>query len=390
MLNRKKINVFIFLSKIILKFSKQEGIKNKKKEKFTSFLKNHLKYNLKELNLTNDEIFFFIKKEDIKKYNLKNYLKKILKKKHQVISINRNEPSENEIFLVEKKIKKNEAILIYELNHNLTIELDGLNKLLNKKNNKDLAYLFLLKSSKHSKYFANVKNKCIKKITKKLDNDELSILNNYYFDKADFFFKQFKKTNKTVDQKKLVKINNEILKKGKIIKYFFVKKFHNLYNLDATNFYINRVDLKFGDKKIALSSDHSGFQLKEQAKKILENLRIKYIDVGVYHNKFSSNYSLYTNKLAKLIKDKKCDHGLSFCRSGQGVNITANKNDKIISALVYNEYAAKHCIEHNCANHFAIPTKFITNKRLIRIIKNLVSAKFDGGRHYERIKNSIQ
>ena len=389
MINRKKINVFIFLSKAILEFSKQERTRNKKKEKFTSFLKNHLKYNLKELNLKNDKYFFFIKKKDIKKYNLKNYLKKILKKKHQVISINRNEPSESEIFLVEKKIKKIEAILIYELNHNLTIELDGLNKLLNKKNNKDLAYLFLLKSSKHSKYFANIENKYIKKITKKLDNKELSILNNYYFNKADFFFKQFKKTNKKVDQKKLVKINNEILKKRKIIKYFFVKKFHNLYNLDATNFYINRVNLKFGDKKIALSSDHSGFQLKEQAKKILKNLRIKYIDVGVHHNEFSSNYSLYANKLAKLIKDKKCDHGLSFCRSGQGVNITANKNDKIISALVYNEYAAKHCIEHNCANHFAIPTKFITNKRLIRIIKNLVSAKFDGGRHYERIKDSI-
>jgi len=388
MINRKKINVFIFLSKAILEFSKQEGTRNKKKE-FISFLKNHLKYNLKELNLKNDEYFFFIKTKDIKKYNLKNYLKKILKKKHQVISINRDEPSENEIFLVEKKIKKNEAILIYELNHNLTIELDGLNKLLIKKNNKDLAYLFLLKSSKHSKYFANIENKYIKKITKKLDNNELSILNNYYFNKADFFFNQFKKTNKKVDQKKLVKINNEILKKRKIIKYFFLKKFHNLYNLDATNFYINRVDLKFGDKRIALSSDHSGFQLKEQAKKILKNLRIKYIDVGVHNNKFSSNYSLYTNKLAKLIKEKKCDHGLSFCRSGQGVNITANKNDKIISALVYNEYAAKHCIEHNCANHFAIPTKFINNKRLIRIIKNLVSAKFDGGRHYERIKDSI-
>ena len=60
MINRKKINVFIFLSKAILEFSKQEGTRNKKKEKFTSFLKNHLKYNLKELNLKNDEYFFFI------------------------------------------------------------------------------------------------------------------------------------------------------------------------------------------------------------------------------------------------------------------------------------------------------------------------------------------
>jgi ribose 5-phosphate isomerase B len=389
MTNRKKINVFIFLSKAILEFSKLKENKNNTKNKFILLLENHLKYNLRKLNLKNDEYFFFIKKKDIKEYNLQKFLKKNLKKKYQIIPTKEGNPSEAEIFLVEKKIKKNEAVLIYETSHNLTIELDGLNKLLNKKNNQNLAYLFLLKSSKHSEYFANIKNKHIKKITKKVCETELSILNNYYFNNAEFFFDQFKKVNKKVDQKNLIKINNKILKKEKSIKYFFVKKFHNLYNLDATNFYIDKVDLKFGNKKIALASDHSGYQLKEQTKKILKNLRIKYTDVGTYQNNFSSNYSFYANKLAKLIKEKKCDHGLSFCRSGQGVNIAANKNDNIISALVYNEYAAKHCIEHNCANHFAIPSKFITNKKLIRIIKNLASAKFDGGRHYERIKDLI-
>jgi len=389
MMYRKKINVFIFLSKTILKFSKLKENRNKTKSKLLLLLENHLRYNLKELNLNKDEYFFFINKKDIKKYNFQNFLKKNLLKKYQIIPINGNYPSEFEILLTEKEIKKNEAIFIYEISHNLTIEFDGLNKLLNKENNQNLAYLFLLKSTKHSEYFANIKNKFIKKITKKTDEAELSILNNYYFNNAEFFFTQFKKNNKNVDQVNLININKKILKKENIIKYFFVKKFHNLYSLDAVNFYVNKVDLKFGNKKIALASDHSGYELKKHTKKILDKLKIKYIDVGTNHSHFSSNYSFHTNKLAQLIKDKICDHGLSFCRSGQGVNIVANKNDNIISALVYNEYAAKHCIEHNCANHFAIPSKFITNKKLFKIIKNLRLAKFDGGRHYERIKDLI-
>ena len=63
MTNRKKINVFIFLSKAILEFSKLKENKNNTKNKFILLLENHLKYNLRKLNLKNDEYFFFIKKK---------------------------------------------------------------------------------------------------------------------------------------------------------------------------------------------------------------------------------------------------------------------------------------------------------------------------------------
>ena len=80
-----------------------------------------------------------------------------------------------------------------------------------------------------------------------------------------------------------------------------------------------------------------------------------------------------------------CDFGIGFCRTGQGVNIAANKNKGIRSAMVIDEYTAEFCVRHNCANFFAIPSKYVNKKSLDKIVTTLGSNSFDGGRHMTRI-----
>ena len=67
------------------------------------------------------------------------------------------------------------------------------------------------------------------------------------------------------------------------------------------------------------------------------------------------------------------------------MNIAANKNKGIISALIFDEWTAEMARRHNCANHFAIPSKYITEPQMQKIIRVLKDTSFDGGRHFTRI-----
>ncbi len=113
-------------------------------------------------------------------------------------------------------------------------------------------------------------------------------------------------------------------------------------------------------------------------------MALPYIDVGTFTNK-SCDYPDYVLQVTKLIQTNECSHGISFCRSGQGANITANKVKGIISALCFDEYMAQHAIKHNCANHFSIPSKYVDKAKLESILKIMLNTSFDGGRHFNRL-----
>ena len=111
---------------------------------------------------------------------------------------------------------------------------------------------------------------------------------------------------------------------------------------------------------------------------------ISYIDTGTFTDK-ACDYPDYVLQVTKLIKSNECSHGISFCRSGQGANITANKVKGIISALCFDEYMAQHAIKHNCANHFSIPSKYVDKAKLELIQEIMLNTSFDGGRHFNRL-----
>ena len=177
---------------------------------------------------------------------------------------------------------------------------------------------------------------------------------------------------------------NLMIRDGLKITAANTEKMHVLGTPHQFEFFCKRVITRFGDKPIALASDHSGYECKKQTKDIMDKLGLPYIDVGTYTDK-ACDYPDYVLQVTKLIENNDCSHGISFCRSGQGANITANKVNGIISALCFDDYTAEYAIKHNCANHFAIPSKYMDKAKIQSMIETMLKNTFDGGRHFTRL-----
>ena len=140
---------------------------------------------------------------------------------------------------------------------------------------------------------------------------------------------------------------------------------------------------------VGLASDHSGYDMKAIAKRILQAKGIAFIDVGTYTDK-ACDYSDYVKQVTSLIVRRDCSHGISFCRSGQGANIAANKVKGILSALTFDEYTAEYAIKHNCCNHFAVPSKYVDEQEFAKMVDVWLRTTFDGGRHFTRLRKTLE
>ena len=178
---------------------------------------------------------------------------------------------------------------------------------------------------------------------------------------------------------------NLLIQKNLKIKSKMVQKMHLFGTPEELTFFKNNSIRTFNKKIIGLCSDHSGFKLKTEFKKFLDMKKVKYIDFGCYTS-ISCDYDDYVKIACNGYKERNIDSVFSFCRSGQGVNIAANKNYKeIISSLIYNFDSLELSIRHNCSNFFSFPSFLWKKKDFNKILQIYQNTTFDGGRHQNRI-----
>ena len=138
-------------------------------------------------------------------------------------------------------------------------------------------------------------------------------------------------------------------------------------------------------KKIFISSDHAGFNLKEVIKNYLNKKKIYFQDLGPsYYRKV--DYPDYAHKVAKKVKISKNNIGILVCGSGTGMNIAANKHKNIRAAQCFNLKSTKLSGLHNDANIITLGSRLISKKNALRFIGVFLNTKFDGGRHLKRVK----
>ena len=137
-------------------------------------------------------------------------------------------------------------------------------------------------------------------------------------------------------------------------------------------------------KVIALASDHAGFKRKQVIVNYFKEKKIKFKDFGCYSDK-SIDYPEFAHKIGRAIDQGEYEIGITFCGSGQGINITANKYTNVRSALCWNAEIATLAKQHNNANICALPARFVTDEEAIAIVENYLNAEFEGGRHARRI-----
>jgi ribose 5-phosphate isomerase B len=136
--------------------------------------------------------------------------------------------------------------------------------------------------------------------------------------------------------------------------------------------------------KIAIASDHAGFELKEKIKKFLDNLGYKYKDFGTDSNE-SVDYPDYALKVAESVAKKEYDRGILICGSGIGMCMTANKVPGIRAALCHNVEMAKLSREHNDANILTFGSRIIDKKTAKAMVKVWLKTEFLGERHLRRV-----
>ena len=137
-------------------------------------------------------------------------------------------------------------------------------------------------------------------------------------------------------------------------------------------------------KVIAVASDHAGFDKKQVILKYFREKGIAFKDFGCYTNE-SCDYTDFAHAIGEAIDKGEYEIGLTFCGSGQGISITANKHQNVRSAICWNAEIATLSMQHNNANICAVPGRFVTDDEAIAIVDAFLDAEFEGGRHARRI-----
>lgn len=136
--------------------------------------------------------------------------------------------------------------------------------------------------------------------------------------------------------------------------------------------------------RIALVSDHAGYDLKEFLKPLLEEKEYEIIDFGT-NSKESCDYPDYAHPAAIAVEDGRCDLGIAMCGTGNGMQMTLNKHQGIRAGLCWLPEIAKLIRQHNNANFLVLPARFISFDEAKKIVEDYLSTPFEGGRHEIRI-----
>ena len=137
--------------------------------------------------------------------------------------------------------------------------------------------------------------------------------------------------------------------------------------------------------KIALGTDHAGYEYKEAVKSHLQSLGHEVQDFGTFSND-SVDYPDFVRPAAESVAEGTCDLGVVFGGSGNGEAMVANKVKGVRCALCWSEETAQLAKEHNNANVLSIGQRQIDQDLALKIIDTWLNAQFEGGRHIRRIE----
>lgn len=137
--------------------------------------------------------------------------------------------------------------------------------------------------------------------------------------------------------------------------------------------------------KIAIGNDHAGTEYKNTILKYLQSEGYEVINYGT-DTEESVDYPDFVHPVADDVENQKVDFGIIICGSGNGANMTANKHQKVRSALCWTKEITALAREHNDANVLSIPARFTSEPQALEMVKIFLSTKFEGGRHQRRVE----
>ena len=141
--------------------------------------------------------------------------------------------------------------------------------------------------------------------------------------------------------------------------------------------------------RIAVGSDHAGYETKEHVKRVASASGHQVDDVGT-HGSASVDYPEFAANVAKKVAGGEADAGILVCGSGIGMSIAANKVRGVRAAVCTDCYSARVAREHNDANVLCLGAR-VTGPGLIEeIVRVFLRSRFEGGRHAKRVEKIHQ
>ena len=137
--------------------------------------------------------------------------------------------------------------------------------------------------------------------------------------------------------------------------------------------------------KIAIGSDHAGFELKEKIRADLIKKGYDVTDEGT-NTTDSVDYPDYAKKVAHDVVQNKVEFGVLVCGSGIGMAISANKVQGIRATTATSEVEAQLCREHNDANIIAVGARLVSEDQAKQIVDRFLHTSFSHGRHEQRVR----
>lgn len=136
--------------------------------------------------------------------------------------------------------------------------------------------------------------------------------------------------------------------------------------------------------KIAIGFDHAGIVLKTSIIKVLQDLKVPFIDLGT-DSADSVDYPDYAAAVAGKVSAGEASAGILACGSGTGMAMTANKFKGVRAAVAFDKFTAQLSKEHNDANVLCLGARVLRPEAVSDIVKTWLNAKFAGDRHSRRV-----
>jgi ribose 5-phosphate isomerase B len=137
--------------------------------------------------------------------------------------------------------------------------------------------------------------------------------------------------------------------------------------------------------KIAVASDHAGFELKTGIVEYLRNRGVAFEDLGCGPGE-SVDYVDYGAKGARAVVSGACDRAILVCGTGLGMAIVANKFKGLRATPCSSEYAAEMSRKHNDSNGLTLGGRTHSLEQALSIVKVWLETDFEGGRHARRVQ----
>ena len=136
--------------------------------------------------------------------------------------------------------------------------------------------------------------------------------------------------------------------------------------------------------RIAIASDHAGYEYKEAIKAFLAERGHEPVDFGTDSDE-SCDYPLFIRPAAEAVGSGDCERGIVLGGSGNGEAIVANRVSGVRCALCWSRESAEMGRRHNDANAISIGQRMVSLETALDIVATWLDTPFDGGRHARRI-----